>query len=142
MKRSQAPPTKHRPNHIHQPLIDAGERVVVVGDFNTAHTEIDLARPKQNVRNSGFRPEERAEFQRWIDAGWTDAWRHLHPEEVCYSWWSQRAGCRERNVGWRLDYALLSPGALPYLKAARIHTRVKGSDHCPVRVELDPAVRG
>ena len=123
-----------------RPLLEAGERVLVMGDFNTAHREIDLARPKQNVRNSGFRPEERHEFEQWIGEGWVDSYRHFHPEEVCYSWWSQRSGCRERNIGWRLDYVLASPGAIPYLQDAAIHTRVKGSDHCPVSVGLDDAV--
>lgn len=125
-----------------QRLLDAGERVVIVGDFNTARTPIDLARPAQNKRSSGFRPEEREEFDRWIQAGWTDTYRHLHPDEVRYSWWSQRAGCRERNVGWRLDYALVSPAALPFVRGAEIHTRVKGSDHCPVSVDFVPEVGG
>lgn len=116
-------------------------RVLVMGDFNTAHTEIDLARPKQNKKTSGFLPEERAELDRWISAGWVDTYRHLHPDQTdVYTWWSQRYGVREKNVGWRIDYILASPAVLPFLRAARIHTKVMGSDHCPISVDLDPAV--
>ena len=116
-------------------------RVLVMGDFNTAHQEIDLARPKQNQKTSGFLPEERAELERWLEAGWVDTWRHLNPEKTgVYTWWSQRYGVREKNVGWRIDYILASPAVLPFLKAARIHTKVMGSDHCPISVDLDPQV--
>ena len=115
----------------------ADHATVVVGDFNTAHREIDLARPKANVKNSGFRPEERAEFDRWLRAGWTDTWRSRHPERIVYSWWSQRSGCRARNVGWRLDYVLANSAAMARLKEVQIHTKVKGSDHCPVSAVLE-----
>jgi exodeoxyribonuclease-3 len=118
-----------------------GERILVMGDFNTAHQEIDLARPRDNRETSGFRPEEREEFDRWIRAGWVDTFRHFEKGEGHYSWWSQRFGVRERNVGWRLDYVLASPGAMPYVKRAAIHPHILGSDHCPVSVELDPKVR-
>lgn len=122
---------------------EAGRPIVVVGDFNTAHEEIDLARPKQNVKTSGFLPEERAEFTRWIEAGWVDSFRHIHgPKEGHYTWWSQRFGVREKNIGWRIDYALLSPGAVPHLKDAKIFPDVMGSDHCPLRVTLERAVVG
>jgi exodeoxyribonuclease-3 len=119
----------------------AGEPVLVMGDFNTAHREVDLARPKSNQKTSGFLPRERAELDRWLQNGWIDTWRHEHPDrEGVYSWWSQRFGVRERNVGWRIDYVLASPGALPFLQRASIHTDVMGSDHCPVSVDLDGAV--
>lgn len=118
-----------------------GERLVVIGDFNTAHQEIDLARPKDNRDTSGFLLEEREEFSRWLRAGWVDTFRHLNPGTGHYSWWSQRLGVRARNVGWRLDYVLASPGAMPYLKRASLHPHILGSDHCPVSVDLDPKVR-
>ena len=118
-----------------------GERILVMGDFNTAHQEIDLARPKDNRETSGFLPEEREEFDRWIRAGWVDTFRHFEKGPGHYSWWSQRFGVRERNVGWRLDYVLASPGAMPYVKRAGIQCTVLGSDHCPVSVDLDPKVR-
>ncbi|QRN93066.1 exodeoxyribonuclease III [Archangium violaceum] len=118
-----------------------GERILVMGDFNTAHQEIDLARPKDNRETSGFLPEEREELDRWIRAGWVDTFRHFEKGGGHYSWWSQRFGVRERNVGWRLDYVLASPGAMSYVKRAGIHCQILGSDHCPVSVDLDPKVR-
>jgi len=120
-----------------------GEPILVMGDFNTAHREIDLARPKQNNETSGFRPEERAELDRWITHGWTDTFRHYYPDRSeVYSWWSNRKGVRERNVGWRIDYVLASDGALPFLKDAFILADEMGSDHCPIGVEVDPKIRG
>jgi exodeoxyribonuclease-3 len=119
----------------------SGERLLVMGDFNTAHQELDLARPKDNRETSGFRPEEREEFDRWIRAGWVDTFRHFHKEGGHYSWWTQRVNARERNIGWRLDYVLASHGAMPFVKNAFICPEVYGSDHCPVGVELDPAIR-
>jgi len=118
----------------------AGYRVLVMGDFNTAHEAIDLARPKQNVMNSGFLPEERAEFARWVGAGWVDTFRHFEPGPGHYTWWSQRLGARARNIGWRIDYVLASPSVLPFVRRAFIQPDVAGSDHCPVGVDLDPAV--
>ena len=112
--------------------------VLVVGDYNTAHREIDLARPKDNVKNSGFLPEERAEMDRLFEAGWVDTFRRKHPEEEGhYSWWSQRGGARARNVGWRIDYVLASPAAMKRVRQAFIWPAVTGSDHCPVGVDLD-----
>lgn len=119
---------------------EAGDRVLVMGDFNTAHREIDLARPRQNVENSGFRPEERRAFDRWIRAGWVDTFREFHPEGGHYTWWSQRAGVRERNIGWRIDYVLANAAAMPFIRSAFTQPEVHGSDHCPVGVDLDPAV--
>ena len=119
-----------------------GFRVLVVGDFNTAHREIDLARPQANQKTSGFLPEERAEIDRWLAAGWVDVFRSFVPEGGHYSWWSQRQGARERNVGWRIDYVLASPTAMRFAQGAWIAPQVRGSDHCPVGVDLDPAVIG
>lgn len=119
----------------------AGAPILVMGDFNTAHREVDLARPKANSGTSGFLPRERRELDRWLKSDWVDTWRHLHPDtEGVYTWWSQRFGVRARNVGWRIDYVLASPGALPFLRAATVHGDVLGSDHCPISVDLDGAV--
>ncbi len=120
----------------------AGDHVVVMGDFNTAHEEIDLARPRQNVENSGFRPEERRALGRWMKGGWVDTFRASTPEGGHYTWWSQRLGLRERNVGWRIDYVLASESVMPFVRRAFIQSRVHGSDHCPIGVDLDPAVVG
>ena len=118
-------------------LNKAGEQVLVMGDFNTAHTEIDIARPKENIGTSGFTPVERAEFTRVLAQGWTDTFRRFEQGLGFYSWWSQRGGARSRNVGWRIDYVLASKAVLPRIKNAFIHPHVMGSDHCPVGVELN-----
>lgn len=123
-----------------QPAVDRGEPVLVMGDFNTAHKPIDLARPKANTKTSGFRPEEREALQEWLDAGWTDTFRHVCDAPERYSWWTYRGNCRERNVGWRIDYVLASPGAMEFLVDADIHHDVMGSDHCPVSVSLSKQV--
>lgn len=125
-----------------QPAVDRGEPVLVMGDFNTAHKPIDLARPKANTKTSGFRPEERESLQDWFDAGWTDTFRHQCNEPERYTWWTYRGNCRERNVGWRIDYVLASPGAMEFLLHADIHHDVMGSDHCPVSVTLARDVLG
>ncbi len=125
------------------PRITAGAPILVLGDFNTAHREIDLARPKGNKGTSGFLPEEREALDVWMDNGWVDTFRHFHPEAADhYTWWAQRGGCRERNVGWRIDYILASPAAVPFLKSAKIHPEIMGSDHCPLSVDVDPKIRG
>jgi exodeoxyribonuclease-3 len=112
--------------------------VLVTGDYNTAHEEIDLARPKGNKKSSGFLPEERAEISRWLEAGWVDVFRRQHPgEEGHYTWWRQFGGAREDNVGWRIDYVLASPSAARRVSDAFIWPDVLGSDHCPVGVDLD-----
>jgi len=119
----------------------SGLRVLVLGDFNTAHREIDLARPKANLRTSGFLPEERAEVDRWIAAGWVDAFRAFHPDDPGhYTWWMQFAGARERNLGWRIDYVLASPAAMRFVRAAFIWPEVMGSDHAPTGVDVDDAI--
>lgn len=116
-------------------------RVVVMGDFNTAHTEIDLARPRANARTSGFLPEERAEIDRWLAAGWVDVFRAFHPDEPDhYTWWKQWGGAREANVGWRIDYLLASPAAMRFARAAFLCPEVRGSDHCPAGVDFDDAI--
>ena len=119
-----------------------GKRVLVLGDFNTAHREIDIARPKENVDTSGFTPIERQELDRWIDAGWIDSFRRYEQGPGHYSWWSQRFGVRAKNIGWRIDYVLASKNAAEFLRAGFIHPHVTGSDHCPVGVDLDDAIRG
>lgn len=117
-------------------LNQAGKQVLVMGDFNTAHTELDIARPKENKDTSGFTPEERTEFDRILSLGWIDTFREFEKEGGFYSWWSQRAGARTRNVGWRIDYVLASKAAKNIIKNAFIHPHVMGSDHCPIGVEL------
>ena len=117
-------------------LNKAGEQVLVMGDFNTAHTELDIARPKENQDTSGFTPKERQEFDRIISLGWTDTFREFEKKGGFYSWWSVRAGARARNVGWRIDYVLASKAAKSLVKNAFIHMDTLGSDHCPVGVEL------
>ncbi len=120
----------------------SGYRVLVMGDFNTAHQEIDLARPRENQQTSGFLPVERAELDRWLAAGWVDTFRRAQPNPGHYSWWSQRGDCRRRNVGWRIDYVLASPAAARYVEDAFLFPEVHGSDHCPVGVDVDPAIFG
>lgn len=119
-----------------------GYRVIVMGDFNTAHREIDLARPKQNEKTSGFTKVERAEIDRWVQAGWVDTFRAFESGPDHYSWWSQRFGVREKNIGWRIDYVLASPAAMKYVRRGFIHPQVTGSDHCPIGIDVDPAIFG
>ena len=111
--------------------------VIFCGDLNVAHTEKDLANPKANVRNHGFTREERAGFSAFIRAGFVDAFREFEPGGGHYSWWSPMSGARARNIGWRIDYVLLSRSLRPRLKQAFIRPRVMGSDHCPVGVVLE-----
>jgi exodeoxyribonuclease III len=113
-----------------------GERLIVAGDVNTAYAEIDLARPRENRKTSGFLPEERAALSEFFAAGLVDTFRHLRPDEAKYSWWSQVTNARARNIGWRLDYVLVSQNLLPYVVDADIHPDVPGSDHCPVSLTL------
>ncbi|MDZ7671152.1 MAG: exodeoxyribonuclease III [Gammaproteobacteria bacterium] len=113
--------------------------IFVLGDYNTAHQEIDLARPKSNTRTSGFLPEERAELDRWLNAGWQDTFRAHHPDEPGhYTWWAQWANARRNNVGWRIDYVLASPAAARRVRDAFIWPQVTGSDHCPLGVDYAP----
>jgi exodeoxyribonuclease-3 len=116
--------------------IARGDRVIVAGDVITAYAEIDLARPRENRKTSGFLPEERAALGEFFAAGLVDTFRHVRPAEAKYSWWSQVTFARERNIGWRLDYFLVSQNLLPSVVDADIHPEVPGSDHCPVSLTL------
>ena len=112
--------------------------VVVCGDLNVAHQEIDLKNPKSNRKNAGFTDEERAKFTKWLDAGFTDTFRHFYPDQKdIYSWWSYRFKAREKNAGWRIDYFVTSQSLDDKLVDAKIHTDILGSDHCPVELTLD-----
>ncbi len=114
-----------------------GEKLVVVGDMNVAPEEIDLANPKGNRRTAGFTDEEREDFRAYLREGLRDVMRERNPtKEGMYTWWSQRGGARAKNVGWRIDIFLVSEGLLPAVTDAKIHPEVKGSDHCPVSLEL------
>lgn len=114
----------------------AGERVVICGDFNTAHREIDLRNPRQNQNTSGFLPEERVWIDRYLSHGFVDAFRALYPERVQYTWWTYLHRARERNVGWRLDYFLISESLLPAVEDVIVHEEIMGSDHCPVSLVI------
>jgi exodeoxyribonuclease III len=116
--------------------LESEKPVIFCGDFNVAHEEIDLARPKENKGKKGFTEEERTGFSAFIKSGFVDSFRHLHNEGGAYTWWSHFGGARERNVGWRIDYILISKQLLPLVKTARVHNEVFGSDHCPVSIEL------
>ena len=118
--------------------LDAQKPVIVCGDMNVAHQEIDLKNPKTNRKNAGFTDEERGKFTELLDAGFTDTFRFFNPkQEGIYSWWSYRFRAREKNAGWRIDYFLTSNRLQPQLTDAQIHTEVFGSDHCPVEVDID-----
>ncbi|MNZ54806.1 Exodeoxyribonuclease [compost metagenome] len=118
--------------------LDAIKPVVVCGDLNVAHQEIDLKHPKPNMGNSGFTLEERGKMSELLESGFIDTFRHFHPELTdVYSWWSYMPKVRERNVGWRIDYFLTSERLAPHLLDARIDTHILGSDHCPVILELE-----
>lgn len=117
--------------------LDARKPVIVCGDMNVAHQEIDLKNPKSNRKNAGFTDEERAKFQQLLDAGFTDTFRYFYPDQTdIYSWWSYRFKAREKNAGWRIDYFVVSNRLRERLAGAKIHTEILGSDHCPVEVTL------
>lgn len=117
--------------------LDAKKPVIICGDMNVAHKEIDLKNPKTNRKNAGFTDEERAKMTTLIDSGFTDTFRHFYPDlEGTYSWWSYRFHAREKNAGWRIDYFLVSNRLTERLQSAAIHTEVYGSDHCPVEIIL------
>jgi exodeoxyribonuclease-3 len=113
------------------------ENLIITGDFNTAHMPIDLRNPKQNVRTSGFLPEERAWVQKFLEHGFVDVYRHFYPDRVQYTWWTYRSTARARRVGWRLDYFLVSEALMPYIQDVIIHENVFGSDHCPVELIIE-----
>ncbi|NPA75687.1 MAG: exodeoxyribonuclease III [Euryarchaeota archaeon] len=126
-------------NKIHEYLNSLREKkpVVVCGDFNVAHKEIDLANPKQNVKNAGFTPEERAWMDRFIEDGWIDTFRLFTKEGGHYTWWSYRFNARARNIGWRVDYFIVSPELRDKVKRSWILSDVMGSDHAPIALELE-----
>jgi len=109
-----------------------GEKIIITGDFNTAHTEIDLANPKENQKTSGFLPEEREMITKYLQNGFKDAYRELYPDKIEYTWWTYRFGARRRNIGWRLDYFLVSDSLMKNVNDVVILGDVEGSDHCPV----------
>ena len=117
--------------------LDGSKPVIVCGDMNVAHQEIDLKNPKSNRRNAGFTDEERQKFSQLLASGFTDTFRLLHPEQVTYSWWSYRFKAREKNAGWRIDYFVTSQRLDNHVKEAGIHNEIYGSDHCPVELVLD-----
>ncbi len=117
--------------------LEAKKPIIYCGDLNVAHEEIDLKNPKSNAGNPGFSDEERGKMSELLGAGFIDSFRRLHPEEVKYSWWSYRMRAREKNVGWRIDYFIVSPRLADKIKSAEILNDIYGSDHCPVALEID-----
>jgi exodeoxyribonuclease III len=117
-------------------LLKTGKGVVLCGDYNIAHQEIDLRNPQSNKNNAGFLPQEREWMGQFLSRGWIDTFRHFCKEDGHYSWWSYRPGVRERNIGWRIDYHCVNTQFLPAVKRAWIMPEVLGSDHCPVAIEL------
>ena len=117
--------------------LESSKPVIFCGDLNVAHTEIDLANPKTNRKNAGFTDEERGGFDRILESGFVDSFRHLHPDQTgAYSWWSYRAAARKRNIGWRIDYFCVSEALGENIKEASILSDIEGSDHCPVELRL------
>lgn len=117
-------------------LMEKRKDIIITGDFNTAHNEIDLKNPRENQQTSGFLPEERRWIEKYLDSGFIDVYRHLYPDRVQYTWWTYRFRARERNIGWRLDYYLITKGLLKSIEDTIIHDGVLGSDHCPVDLVL------
>jgi exodeoxyribonuclease-3 len=120
-------------DHLHQ----AGEFIILTGDFNTAHTEIDLAHPRENRETSGFLPEERVWIDYYIQHGFVDIYRYMYPDRIQYTWWSYVTRARERNIGWRIDYFLVSKGLVDRIRDVIIQDDVMGSDHCPVSLLIE-----
>lgn len=118
-------------------LTAEGKKVIVCGDVNTAHCEIDLKNPKANAKKTGFLPMERAWMDELFDNGYIDSFRHFYPDTVTYSWWSYRFNARANNAGWRIDYFIVSENALSMMVDAEIHTAVQGSDHCPISLTVN-----
>ncbi len=110
--------------------------VIITGDFNVAHQEIDLARPKDNIGNAGFTNEERNSFQEYLKSGLIDTFRYFHPKKIQYTWWTYRAGARPKNIGWRIDYFCVSKKIISQIKNSYIMNEVMGSDHCPIVLQL------
>ena len=122
-------------------LRDSGKHVILCGDYNIAHEEIDLARPKQNQDNPGFLPEEREAMTDFLNAGYVDTFRHFNKEPDNYTWWSYRFRAREKNLGWRIDYHCVNKEFLPKIKKSEILSNVMGSDHCPVSIIINGKIR-
>jgi exodeoxyribonuclease-3 len=120
-------------DHLHE----TGERVIICGDFNTAHNEIDLRYPKENKNTSGFLAEERAWIDIYLSHRLVDIYRHLFPDKIEYTWWTYRVNARQHNIGWRLDYFLISEALVPLVRDMVIHSEVPGSDHCPVTLVIN-----
>ena len=116
--------------------LETKKPVILCGDLNVAHEEIDLKNPKTNRRNAGFSDEERAKMSELLQSGFIDTYRYLYPDKVEYSWWSYRFKAREKNAGWRIDYFIVSEALKEHIQEAKIHTDVFGSDHCPVSLEI------
>lgn len=117
--------------------LDSKKPVIYCGDLNVAHQEIDLKNPKTNHQNAGFTDEERNKFTELLNAGFTDSFRYLYPDKIEYSWWSYMFHAREKNVGWRIDYFVVSNRLAESLEESRIYTEIMGSDHCPVGIEIN-----
>lgn len=122
-------------NYLHQ--LDTTKPVIVCGDMNVAHQEIDIKNPKSNRRNAGFTDEEREKMTQLLSNGFTDSFRYKYPDQITYSWWSYRFHAREKNAGWRIDYFLLSDRLKEFMADAQIHTEIFGSDHCPVELDIN-----
>ena len=116
--------------------VESGSNVIVTGDWNTAHFPIDLARPKENIKTSGFMPIEREKIDQYVDSGWIDTFRHFNTDPERYTWWTYRFGARQRNVGWRIDYFFVNESFISNIEDAEIHENVMGSDHCPVSITI------
>ena len=116
--------------------VENGNNVIITGDWNTAHNAIDLARPKENEKTSGFMPLERERIDTYVSHGWVDTFRHFHSDSDRYTWWTYRFGARERNIGWRIDYFFVNETLVQQLDDADIHPDIMGSDHCPVSLTL------
>ena len=114
----------------------SGSNVIVTGDWNTAHFPIDLARPKENIKTSGFMPIEREKMDQYVDSGWIDTFRHFNTDPERYTWWTYRFGARQRNVGWRIDYFFVNESFISNIEDAEIHENIMGSDHCPVSITI------
>lgn len=121
----------------HLKKLEQKKPIIITGDFNVAHEEIDLKNPKTNTKNAGFTPEERKSFDDFIKAGYIDTFRYSHPDKVQYSWWTYRFGARTRNVGWRIDYFCISSKLRNRIKKAYILDQILGSDHCPIGLEIE-----
>lgn len=121
--------------YLKKVLRQAQSKLIILGDFNVAHQEIDLARPKDNQNNIMFTPEERQQIDKLLNLGFLDTFRYLHPRKQAFTWWPYRFSARHRNLGWRLDYNFISKNLIPKLKKADILKKVTGSDHCPIKIE-------